>query len=58
MGRRCVNIPENAVYRIDRHVRPGDVDELPALFERASYLCKTSTKSYGDRQRSFDTSKG
>ncbi|MFI8607512.1 inovirus Gp2 family protein [Pseudomonas sp. NPDC077649] len=53
-----VHIPVNAEYRIDRYVCPGDVDQLPALFRRASYLCKAATKSYGDRQRGFDTSKG
>ncbi|HEJ3304599.1 TPA: inovirus Gp2 family protein [Pseudomonas aeruginosa] len=52
-----VHITDNATYRIYRD--PEDkVDELPALFERASYLCKAATKSYGDRQRGFDTSKG
>ena len=55
--RGLVHIPENPDYRIDRYVRPGAVDELPALFRRASYLCKKATKSYGDRQRSFDTSR-
>jgi hypothetical protein len=53
-----VNIPKNAEYRVNRYVRRGEVDELPALFHRASYLCKAATKSYGDRQRGFDTSKG
>lgn len=53
-----VEIPRNAEYRVDRYVRVGDEDVLPDLFYRASYLCKTATKSYGDRQRSFDTSKG
>jgi hypothetical protein len=53
-----VHIPKNAEYRVDRHVRRGDVDELPELFYRASYLCKVATKSFGDRQRGFDTSRG
>lgn len=53
-----VHIPRNAVYRIDREVGRDEVDELPALFQRASYLCKKATKSYGDRQRGFDTSRG
>lgn len=53
-----VHIPKNAEYRVDRHVRRGDVDELPVLFHRASYLCKVATKSFGDRQRGFDTSRG
>jgi hypothetical protein len=56
--RGLVNIPPNAEYRIVRNVRSGDVDELPALFYRASYLCKAATKSYGDHQRGFDTSRG
>ncbi|AQZ33434.1 transposase [Pseudomonas sp. LPH1] len=49
-----VHIPESAEYRIDR----GDRDRLLSLFHRASYLCKVATKSYGDRQRGFGTSKG
>ncbi|BCR24410.1 inovirus Gp2 family protein [Aquipseudomonas alcaligenes] len=53
-----VHIPKNAVYRIDRALRRDEDDELPALFHRASYLCKVATKSYGDRQRGFDTSRG
>lgn len=56
--RALVHIPENAEYRVDRNVRSGDEDELPDLFCRASYLCKTATKSYGDRQRGFGTSRG
>lgn len=53
-----VHIPENAEYRVDCKVRPGEVNELPELFYRASYLCKQATKSYGDRQRGFGTSRG
>lgn len=56
--RGLVDITKNAEYRIDRNVHPDDVDELPELFYRASYLCKTATKRYGDRQRGFDTSRG
>lgn len=56
--RGLVHIPKNAEYRIDRHVPEGKVDELPKLFRRASYLCKAATKSYGDRQRGFGTSRG
>lgn len=52
-----VHIPKNAEYRVDRHVRRGDVDVLPVLFNRASYLCKVATKSFGDRQRGFGTSR-
>lgn len=55
--RGLVNISPDAEYRIVRNVRSGDVDELPALFYRASYFCKAATKSYGDRQRGFDTSR-
>ncbi|PAU63676.1 inovirus Gp2 family protein [Pseudomonas indica] len=53
-----VEIPKNAEYLVNRHVRSDDIDELPKLFYRASYLCKTATKRYGDRQRGFDTSRG
>lgn len=52
-----VHIPENPEYRIDQYVRSGE-NKLPVLFHRASYLCKVATKSYGDRQRGFDTSRG
>ncbi|MGC3519793.1 YagK/YfjJ domain-containing protein, partial [Pseudomonas aeruginosa] len=53
-----VHIPENAEYRIDRKVRYGEVDELPEVFYRGSYLCKKATKSYGNRQRGFGASRG
>ncbi|MDH0894611.1 MULTISPECIES: inovirus Gp2 family protein [unclassified Pseudomonas] len=53
-----VHIPEHAEYRVDRNVHADDEDELPALFYRASYLCKAATKSYGDRQRAYGTSRG
>lgn len=53
-----VNIPDHAEYRLARDVRPGDVDELPALFYRASYLCKAATKSYGDNYHGFGSSRG
>ncbi|MCQ2032419.1 inovirus Gp2 family protein [Stutzerimonas kunmingensis] len=62
-----VHIPDNPTYRIDRQPRKRRVsgsdckvlvDELPDLFHRASYLCKVATKSYGDRQRGFGTSRG
>lgn len=52
------DIPKNAEYRIDRVKRRGKGDELDDLFKRASYLCKKATKSYGDRQRGFGTSRG
>lgn len=51
-----VHIPRNAEYRIDRNARFGGADLLPKLFYRASYLCKSSTKSFGVRQRSFGSS--
>lgn len=53
-----LEVPKNAEYFVDREVRRGDVDELPDLFYRASYLCKSATKTYGDRQRGFGTSRG
>ncbi|MDT4842474.1 Inovirus Gp2 [compost metagenome] len=53
-----VHIPKNAEYLIDRVKRQGKGDELDDLFYRASYLCKTATKSYGDRQRGFGASRG
>lgn len=56
--RGLVHIPEHAEYRIDRPGRPDDGGQLSELFRRASYLCKVATKSYGDRQRGFDTSRG
>ncbi len=56
--RGLVNIPPNAEYRVDRDVRPGDVDELPDLFYRASYLCKAATKSYGGNHHGFGNSRG
>lgn len=52
-----VHITDDATYRIYRDPE-GRMDELPALFERASYLCKAATKPYGGRLRWFDTSKG
>lgn len=51
-----VFIPDNAEYRVDRSA--NGVVVLPELFCRASYLCKSTTKAFGDRQRSFDTSRG
>ncbi|HHZ6935311.1 inovirus-type Gp2 protein [Pseudomonas paraeruginosa] len=53
-----VHIPKNAEYLIDRVKRQVKGDELDNLFYRASYLCKKATKSYGDRQRGFGTSRG
>lgn len=56
--RGLVHIPKDAEYRVDREIRRDEADELPELFYRASYLCKKATKSYGDRQRGFGTSRG
>jgi hypothetical protein len=56
--RGLVHIPKGAEYRVDREIRRDETDELPELFYRASYLCKVATKSYGDRQRGFGTSRG
>lgn len=52
-----VEIPKNAEYRVDRNVRPGNVDQLPELFYRASYLCKAATKRYGDGAHGFGYSR-
>jgi hypothetical protein len=56
--RGLVNRPPNPEYFINRAIRQDKVDEMPEMFKRASYLCKKATKHYGDRQRSFDTSRG
>ncbi len=58
LAKGLVHLPENAEYLVNREIRRGDVDELPALFYRASYLCKAATKSYGNRQRGFGGSRG
>ncbi|MNG90638.1 hypothetical protein D3C79_495360 [compost metagenome] len=56
--RGLVHIPSNAEYRVDREVRPGNVDQLPELFHRASYLCKAATKRYGEGAHGFGCSRG
>lgn len=56
--RGLVHIPKDAEYRIDLEIRRDGIDGLLDLFYRASYLCKKATKSYGDRQRGFGTSRG
>ncbi|HCL78108.1 MAG TPA: inovirus Gp2 family protein [Pseudomonas sp.] len=56
--RGLVHIPKDAEYRVNREIRRDEVDELPKLFYRASYLCKKATKSYGARQRGFGSSRG
>nr|WP_314399380.1 inovirus Gp2 family protein [Pseudomonas lundensis] len=52
-----VHIPCNAEYRVDRYVRADDEDMLPDLFYRASYLCKSATKLYGDNHHGFGCSR-
>lgn len=56
--RGLVHIPPNAEFRVDRNVRPGNMDQLPELFRRASYLCKAATKRYGDGSHGFGCSRG
>ena len=56
--RGLVHIPSNAEYRVDREVRPGNVDQLPELFHRASYLCNAATKRYGEGAHGFGCSRG
>ncbi|WP_286954010.1 MULTISPECIES: inovirus Gp2 family protein [unclassified Pseudomonas] len=56
--RGLVHIPPNAEYRVDRDFRPGNVDQLPELFHRASYLCKAATKRYGEGAHGFGCSRG
>lgn len=51
-----VEVPDNATYRVDRNASP-DVDVLPDLFRRASYLCKAATKVFGDGQHGFGCSR-
>jgi hypothetical protein len=52
-----VEIPRNAEYRLNRYLRAGDEDVLPGLFYRASYLCKSATKLYGDNHHCFGCSR-
>jgi len=52
-----VHIPENESYRVNQRVPSGEVNELVPLFYRASYLCKSATKSYGDRLHGFGASR-
>lgn len=48
-----VHEPDNAVYRLHRHDQGGQAE----LFNRASYLCKTATKVYGDGNHAFGASR-
>lgn len=47
-----VELPRNATYRLRR-----DDETYQELFKRASYLCKTATKAFGDGCHGFDTSR-
>lgn len=47
-----VEVPMNATYRLRR-----DAETYQELFKRASYLCKTATKAFGDGCHGFDTSR-
>lgn len=49
-----VEVPNNAMYRVNH----GDSSEISSLFYRASYLCKTISKSYGNGQHGFGCSRG
>ncbi|WP_202413883.1 inovirus Gp2 family protein [Duganella sp. CY15W] len=48
-----VHFPENATYVIHR----DDQDSFDEFFFRASYLCKSSTKAYGDGGHGFGASR-
>ena len=48
-----VHVPDNAEYRVQRNDPAGQV----ALFHRASYLCKTATKPFGNGYHVFDCSR-
>lgn len=48
-----VEVPVNAEYRVHRNDPAGQ----SALFERASYLCKTATKPFGNGYHVFDSSR-
>ncbi|NNN27166.1 inovirus Gp2 family protein [Pseudomonas nitroreducens] len=50
-----VEIPPAAEYRLTR--RLADKRALADLFYRASYLCKAATKTYGDGQHGFGSSR-
>lgn len=48
-----VHIPKNPVYRFDR----DSLDVMADFFYRASYLCKASTKQFGDGHHGFGASR-
>lgn len=52
-----VHIPNNAQYRIDLN-DPSGIHVLAELFYRASYLCKSATKTYGSNQHGYGSSRG
>lgn len=49
----AVHIPDNPVYYLDR----GQSEGQNELFYRASYLCKSATKAFGDGQHGFGSSR-
>ncbi|MNY80024.1 hypothetical protein D3C86_2209050 [compost metagenome] len=49
-----VEIPNNPSYPINRDDPVGQ----EAFFYRASYLCKSATKAYGDGSHGFGCSRG
>ncbi|EMA4529137.1 TPA: inovirus Gp2 family protein [Pseudomonas aeruginosa] len=49
-----VHVPENPVYRLHR----DNLEAQRALFYRASYLCKSATKRFGDGNHGFGHSRG
>lgn len=49
-------VPESTPYHYVNINNPFVNEELESLFYRASYLCKSGTKLYKDRERSFGSS--
>lgn len=52
-AKRLVHIPVNAVYRFERDTP----DVMADFFYRASYLCKASTKQFGNGSHGFGASR-
>ena len=52
--RGVVEFPENPTYKLRR----SDYLSIAPLFHRASYLCKSETKQYGNGCHSFGASRG
>ena len=48
-----VEIPSNPTYYLNR----GESEELAEFFYRASYLCKSATKVFGDGSHGFGCSR-